>query len=166
MRAGYEVRPFSWVRIAPLEMAWSGAIVVVCMVLCVQRVPALLSKVQLMETVFQLPSQNGTQLEALALTGRLDTLAPMEPQLRGRLSYGWQEGQAVAMGTQRDGLIELSLGMRLAVTEQSLGWHSLPLCGLRETPPGWNTHAKPLARGVPSQQLPFVCRPRWGLTSR
>ena len=159
-RAGGGPTSGSWECVAPLDIACAGAIVVVCVVLCVQRIPTLLGKLKLIETVFHLPSQNGSQVEALALTGRLDTLDPTEPQLRGRLSYGWQEGQAVATGTQRDGVTELRLGLRLAVAEPGLGWHTLPLCGLREAPTGWHTNAQPLASGMPSQQLPYVCRPR------
>ena len=151
--------PGSWECVAPLDIAWAAAIVAVCMVLCVQRIPTLLGKLQLMETLLHLPSQNGSQVEALALTGRLDTLDPTEAQLQGRLSYGWQAGQAVATGMNRDGVTEVRLGFRLAVAEAGLSWHSLPLCGLRELPPGWHTPARPMASGMPSQQLPHVCRP-------
>ncbi len=147
----------------PLDTALACAIVLVCVTLCVQSIPTLLGKLKLIEAVFNLPAQNWPQAEALALTGRLDTLGPTEPQLLGRFSYGSQEGQALALGIQRDGETELRLGMRLAVAEQGLGWHSLPLCGLREAPAGWNAHAKPLARGIPDQQLPYGCSNRGSL---
>lgn len=152
--------PWSWQHLAPLDAALACAIVLVCAALCIERIPALLGKLKLVETVFHLPSQNWPQAEALALTGRLDTLDPTEPQLLGSLSYGRQQGQAVATGVQRDGKTELILGMRLAVAEQGLGWHSLPLCGLSQTPAGWKADAKPLARGIPDQQLPYVCSNR------
>lgn len=153
-------QPWSWERVVPLDTALACAIVLVCLALCVQSIPPLLGKLKLIEAVSNLPSHNGSQAEALALTGRLDTLGPTEPQLVAGWRYGRQEGQAVATGTSRDGETELSLGMRLAVVEQGLGWHSLPLCGLRETPAGWNAHAQPLARGIPDQQLPYVCSNR------
>jgi hypothetical protein len=158
--AASTAQPLSWERIAPLDSALACAIVLVCVVLCVQSIPPLSGKLRLVEAVINLPSQNWPQAEALALTGRLDTLGPTEPQLLGGLSYGRQEAQAVAIGTQRDGETELSLGMRLAVAEQGLGWHSLPLCGVRPTPAGWSAHAKPLARGIPDQQLPYLCSNR------
>jgi hypothetical protein len=158
--AARTAQPWTWERIAPLDAALACAIVVVCVVLCVQSIPTLLGKLKLIEAVFSLSSQNLPQAEQLALTGRLDTLDPTEPQHLGGLSYGRQEGQAVAIGIQRDGQTELSLGMRLAVAEQGLGWHSLSLCGLRQTPAGWSAHAKPLARGIQDQQLPYVCSNR------
>jgi hypothetical protein len=158
--AARAAQPWSWERVAPLDTALACAVVLACLALCIQSVPPLLGKLKLIETVFNLPAQNWPQAEALALTGRLDTLDPTEPQLLAGWRYGRQDGQAVATGSLRDGEAELSLGMRLAVAEQGLGWHSLPLCGLRPAPAGWRAHAQPLAQGIPDQQLPYVCSNR------
>jgi hypothetical protein len=98
--------------------------------------------------------------EALALTGSLDTLEPADPQPVALFRYGRQDGQAVAISAPRDGQAELRLGMRLAVQEPGLAWHTLPLCGLRQPPAGWRSQASALAIGVPDQQLPYVCSTR------
>jgi hypothetical protein len=77
-----------------------------------------------------------------------------------RFRYGRQEGQAVAVGIARNSDAEMRLGMRLAVQEQGLAWHTLLLCGLRPTPVGWRSAAAPLASGLTDQQLPFNCSTR------
>jgi len=139
-------------------IAW--AIVLVCLALCVQRIPPFLGKLMLVEAISNLPSQTLPLVEALALTGGLDTLAPADPQLLARFRYGRQEGQAVAVGVQRDGHTELRLGMRLAVQEPGLAWHTLPLCGMRQPPLGWRSQAAALASGMTDEQLPFACSNR------
>jgi len=159
-RARRRALAWSWWRIAPLDCAIAWAIVLVCLVLCVQRIPPFLSKLMLVEAITHLPSQTWPLVEALALTGGLDTLGPAEPQLLVRFRYGRQEGQAVAVGTPRDGQTELRLGMRLAVQEPGLAWHTLPLCGLRQPPVGWRSPAAALASGMTDRQLPFACSTR------
>lgn len=136
------------------------AIVLVCLGLCVQQVPPLLNKLRLTEALMNLPAQTWPQVEALALTGGLATLAPVEPKPVGNFRYGNQDAQAVAVGLQRDGQTELRLGMRLALQEQGLAWHALPVCGLRQAPAGWRSLAEPLASGIPIEQLLFICSNR------
>lgn len=151
---------WSWWRIAPLDAAIAWSIVLVCLALCLQRVPPFLTKLMLMEAMTHLPSQTRPLVEALALTGGLDTLAPAEPQPLARFRYGLQEGQAVAALSRREGEPEVRLGMRLAVQEPGLAWHTLPLCGLREPPAGWRSQAVALASGLTDQELPFACSNR------
>lgn len=151
---------WSWWRIAPLDGAIAWAIVLVCLALCMQRIQPFLSKLMLVEALSNLPSQTLPLAEALALTGGLDTLGPSEPQQLARFRYGRQAGQAVGIGLQRDGHTELRLGMRLAVQEPGLAWHTLPLCGLRQPQPGWRTQAPALASGLTDEELPFACSGR------
>jgi hypothetical protein len=159
-RAQRRALAWSWWRIAPLDGAIAWAIVLVCLALCLQRVPPFLSKLTLVEAITNLPSQTWPLVEALALSGGLDTLAAAEPQPLARFRYGLQEGQAVAVVTPRTGQAELRLGMRLAVQVPGLAWHTLPLCGLREPPAGWRSQAAALASGMTEDQLPFACSNR------
>ncbi len=153
---------WSWWRVAPLDSVLACAIVLVCLALCMQRIPPLLSKLRMVEVITSLPTQTLPLVEALAITGGLDTLGPTDPQPLARFRFGRQDGQAVAIGFQPDGQGEVRLGMRLAVQEPGLAWHTLPLCGLRQPPAGWRSEAQALASGLTDEQLPYACSAREG----
>jgi hypothetical protein len=151
--------PWSWWRIGPVDSAWAWAIVLVCLGLCMHRVAPWLDKLALQEPLANLRTHTWPQVEALALTGRLDSLPAGPAQQPGRFRYMFDQGQAVAGGVKRDGQTAFQLGMRVAVQDGALAWHVLPVCGLRQDPAGWRSPAQPLAVGLQAAELPWTCRP-------